>query len=99
MRNYATATALALITMLTLAVSASLMPANATHVCARSADQATAWAHMFGVSPSLMLESFCMCQCQRDAMRRFHTETQTSNAEKSSACSAKCVNEFEARRR
>jgi hypothetical protein len=87
--------------MLVLAVSASLTPAaNALGPpppC--RADQVTAWAHMFGVSPSLMLESYCFCRCRVDAMRRSHTETQTSNFEKSQACGSKCLNEFEARRR
>jgi hypothetical protein len=94
-----TALAIALITMLTLAVSASVTPANAG-VCPRSADQATAWAHMFGVSPSLMLESYCFCRCYGDYVRRrINTETSTSNGTKLQACQSKCVNTFEASRR
>jgi hypothetical protein len=86
--------------MLALAVSASLTPANAggpPPPC--RPDQVTAWAHMFGVSPSLMLESYCFCQCNNDAGRRIHTETPTSNHKKTMACNAQCVNAFEASRR
>jgi hypothetical protein len=104
MHKHAAPTALAMaltITMLTLAISASLTPANAAGIgpgpC--RADQVTAWAHMFGVSPSFMLERYCFCQCWGDEMRRIHTETPTSNAKKSQACGSKCVNAFEARRR
>jgi hypothetical protein len=99
MHKYAAATALALTTMLALAVSASLTPANA-RVWPRSADQATGWAHMFGVSPSLMLESYCFCRCYGDYVRRrINTETSTSNGTKLQACQSKCVNTFEASRR
>jgi hypothetical protein len=106
MRKYAAATALAIaltITMLALTVSASVTPANARGLgpgpC--RVDQVTAWAHMFGVSRSLMEEGYCFCQCNKDAMRRINTETPTSQRRPfldGSACTAKCVNAFEAAR-
>jgi hypothetical protein len=97
--------------MLTPTVSASVTPANAGGGfcgnygiqgvgCPGNSDAAvTARAHMFGVSRSLVLESCCFFQCNKEMNRRLNTETRTSNSEKSQACSAKCVNEFEARRR
>jgi hypothetical protein len=63
--------------MLALAVSAALTPANVTGTCPRSSDTVTAWATYVGDSPCLASEFYCICQCQWDAMRRIHTETQT----------------------
>jgi hypothetical protein len=84
--------------MLTLVVLASLTPANSgSTLCPGSADTVTAWAHMFGVSPSLAQEKYCSCQCWWDAMRR--SQPLMSNNKNYQSCSAKCVNAFEAARR
>jgi hypothetical protein len=87
---------------LVLAVSASLTPANAgSKLCPTSSDTVTitAYAHMWGSSPSGALEYYCLCRCNADAMRGINTETPTFRDKKYQACSAKCVNAFEASRR
>jgi hypothetical protein len=83
--------------MLVLTVSASLTPANAGLGGPGNSDAAvTARAHMFGVSRCMVLENCCSIQCNKDAIRRSHTETRTSNSEKSPSCISTCVNAFEA---
>jgi hypothetical protein len=100
MRKYAALTALgiALITMLALTVTASLTPANAGLGCPGNSDAAvTAYAHMFGVSRSLVLESCCSIQCGRDAIQRVGRADRDDK--KYQACLSKCVNAAEAARR
>jgi hypothetical protein len=98
MRKYAAATALALITMLTLAVSASLTPANAAWAAVWCADP-TLLAHRSGNSVPLAVEGCCLKQCSMEAWRLIrHGQVQEAE-KKSPACNAKCVNAFEATRR
>jgi hypothetical protein len=94
MHKYAALTALAIvlsITMLVLAISASLTPANAR--CPLTPPVPAS---------SLGMESYCICRCWGDAWRR-HASTETpttlwtmSDDKKLQACLSKCVNAFEA---
>jgi hypothetical protein len=83
MLKYAAATALALITTLTLAVSASVTPANARPLVCGNYGAAGLYCH-------------CYRQCASDAIRR-HVLTRFDD-KKYQACLSNWVNWFEATR-
>ena len=88
MHKYATATALPIalnITMLALAVSASLTPANARSIVCGNYGAAGIYCH-------------CSKQCVRDAIRDHAPVSRMFDDKKYQACEAKCVNAAEAAR-
>jgi hypothetical protein len=88
--------------MLTLALSASLTPANAAGAGVWCADP-TLFAHRSGMSVPLAVESCCQFQCLRDANTALAQEggwgLRREVDKKWQACLSKCVNAFEASRR
>jgi hypothetical protein len=88
--------------MLTLALSASLTPANAALIkwCSGNPDTAIfRRAAIRHISVPLALESYCLCQCGNEATHDHAALLTRFDDKKLQACQSKCVNAFEASRR